>query len=222
MQPCFHGYSDLVTKECLPCPVGYVCIPGYIPRPCPLGQYVSKKVDPDGVDKIIFAGKEFDIKTKYICNDCPREFIEKFSAWKNSCPFLAGHKCGFAAAEPTPCPRDHFNTYWNQTTCQKCDIGTGQKCHKWSAKDNSIIIGLTHITDTLGMSFNSPIVNRNKRIRVIWGHFKIFRELEWKLQNVMIKISIGLLRGSAKSILVEQSVQKTVLTTHYVQVIYIH
>ena len=80
MQPCFHGYSDLVTKECLPCPVGYVCIPGHIPRPCPLGQYVSKKVDPDSVDKIIFAGKQFDIKTKYICNDCPREFIEKFSA----------------------------------------------------------------------------------------------------------------------------------------------
>ena len=66
---------------------------------------------------------------------------------------LAGHKCHFAAAEPTPCPRDQFNTYSNQTTCQECDIGLGQKCYKKSKKDGQIITGASRISDVLGLSF---------------------------------------------------------------------
>ena len=68
---------------------------------------------------------------------------------------LAGHKCHFAAAEPTPCPKDQFNTYSNQTTCQECDIGLGQKCYQKSKKDgqDQIIIGQSQISDVLGLSF---------------------------------------------------------------------
>ena len=38
---------------------------------------------------------------------------------------LAGHKCGFAADKKKPCPKDKFNSHFNQTTCQECDIGLG-------------------------------------------------------------------------------------------------
>ena len=67
---------------------------------------------------------------------------------------LAGHKCGFAAAEKNPCPQHEFNSYFNQTTCQKCDIGLGEKCHKWEKDSNQPIIGRSRIMDVLGLSLN--------------------------------------------------------------------
>ena len=68
--------------------------------------------------------------------------------------YLAGHKCGFKAAKATPCPRDQFNTYSNQTTCQDCDIGLGEKCHKYDKKGGSVITegGQAHISDAIGLS----------------------------------------------------------------------
>ena len=153
LTPCHHGASNFDTKKCSPkCPDGYVCTPGRLPRPCPLGQYVKTE---NVYNNIIFAGQEFEIGKKYTCIDCPREFFLSQIGTSDEELFLAGHKCGFAVAKPEPCPRDYFQTYSNQTTCQKCDIGTGEKCHAWSTKDNSLIIGLTHITDTLGLSFSS-------------------------------------------------------------------
>lgn len=72
IKPCHHGASDFETKECSDCPTGHVCIPGRLPYPCPLGQYVSAKLV-NGAEKITFAGEEFAIDNKYTCIDCPRE-----------------------------------------------------------------------------------------------------------------------------------------------------
>ena len=169
--PCYHGASNFDTKECSNCPVGYVCTPGRLPRPCPLGQYVLAEIDNSDANKITFAGKEFPMMTKYTCIDCPREFFISKIGTPDEILFLAGHKCRFAADKKTPCPRDYFQTYSNQTTCQKCDIGTGEKCHAWSKKDNSLIIGLTHITDTLGLSFSSIMLTAMSMV-VYWGHIQ--------------------------------------------------
>ena len=73
IEPCNHGYYDFETKHCSNCPTGHVCTPGRLPYPCPLGQYVMSDVDYTSSQKITFAGKEFNIMTKYTCNDCPRE-----------------------------------------------------------------------------------------------------------------------------------------------------
>lgn len=73
IKPCYHGFSDFETKVCSNCPTGHVCTPGRLPYPCPLGQYFSSNVDNTGSQKITFAGREFELVTKYTCIDCPRE-----------------------------------------------------------------------------------------------------------------------------------------------------
>ena len=74
IKPCHHGASNFETKECSNCPTGHVCIPGRLPYPCPLGQYVSAKLV-NGAEKITFSGEEFAIDKIYTCNDCPRESV---------------------------------------------------------------------------------------------------------------------------------------------------
>ena len=73
IKTCFHGASNFESKSCSDCPTGHVCIPGRLPYPCPLGQYVKTKLV-NGAENITLAGTEFEITTKYACNDCPREF----------------------------------------------------------------------------------------------------------------------------------------------------
>ena len=59
--------------------------------------------------------KNFDFERIYECKDCPY-----------------GHKCGFAAAEPDPCPLKEYNSHFNQTTCQECDPYFGEYCPEGS------------------------------------------------------------------------------------------
>ena len=66
IEPCPYGASDLNTEQCSTCPTGLVCKPGRIPRPCSLGQFVTTEMNGD---TIMFAGKEFNVMTKYTCND---------------------------------------------------------------------------------------------------------------------------------------------------------
>ena len=68
MTTCTFGASN--SLGCSSCPKGHVCTPGRLPYPCPLGQYVSAKTV-NGAEKITFAGMQFEITTKYTCNDCP-------------------------------------------------------------------------------------------------------------------------------------------------------
>ena len=74
LETCTFGASNIESKSCSSCPNGHVCIPGRLPYPCPLGQYVKAELV-HGAEKIIFAGTEFGITTKYTCNDCPSEFF---------------------------------------------------------------------------------------------------------------------------------------------------
>ena len=67
---------------------------------------------------------------------------------------LAGHKCKFAADQPTPCPKDQFTSYLNQTTCQECDIGLGEKCYEHAKEAGSFITGQDHISDAIGSSLS--------------------------------------------------------------------
>ena len=75
LETCPFGASNSESKSCSSCPNGHVCTPGRLPYPCPLGQYVSKE-PAIGDEKIKFAGTEFEITTKYTCNDCPSEFSQ--------------------------------------------------------------------------------------------------------------------------------------------------
>ena len=78
--------------------------------------------------------------------------------------FSAGHKCGFAAAEKTPCPQHEFNSFFKQTTCQECDIGLGEKCHTWERDNNQPIIGLSHIIDVLAANcYDKNCIARHNR-----------------------------------------------------------
>ena len=179
IKTCPSGASNFESKSCSFCPTGHVCIPGRLPYPCPLGQYVKLV---NGAEKITFAGTEFEITTKYTCKDCPREFSHfrlhrcwrfglgsKFEYFFSNLSIrlmwphfstttyfiLAGHKCGFAADKPKPCPKDQFNSYFNQTTCQECDIGLGEKCYKHGKEVGSLITGQDHISDAIGPSYSN-------------------------------------------------------------------
>ena len=66
---CTTGASDMETKLCSPCKPGFVCEPGRLPRPCPLGQYVVVKNEDFSVS---FADKVFTSMKTYECHDCPR------------------------------------------------------------------------------------------------------------------------------------------------------
>ena len=66
---CPTGASNMETKSCLNCKPGFVCQPGQLPRPCPLGQYVVVKNEDFSVT---FADKEFTSMKTYECHDCPR------------------------------------------------------------------------------------------------------------------------------------------------------
>ena len=59
--------------------------------------------------------KEFEFERIYECKDCP-----------------LGHKCGFAAPGPDPCPFKEYNSHFNQTTCQECDPYFGEYCPEGS------------------------------------------------------------------------------------------
>ena len=61
--------------------------------------------------------EKYIFENVYECKDCP-----------------PGHKCGFAAAEPVPCPLKEFNSHFNQTTCQQCDQYFGEYCPEGSGK----------------------------------------------------------------------------------------
>ena len=61
--------------------------------------------------------KEFEFERIYECKDCP-----------------LGHKCGFAAPGPDPCPFKEYNSHFNQTTCQECDPYFGEYCPEGSGK----------------------------------------------------------------------------------------
>ena len=65
---------------------------------------------------------------------------------------LAGHKCGFAADKQIPCPKDQFNSYFNQTTCQECDIGLGEKCYEHAEQAGLYTTGQDKILDAIGLS----------------------------------------------------------------------
>ena len=78
--------------------------------------------------------------------------ISEFSYYYNF--LLAGHKCKFAADQKTPCPKDQFTSYLNQTTCQDCDIGLGEKCYEHAKEAGSFITGQDHISDAIGSSLS--------------------------------------------------------------------
>ena len=61
--------------------------------------------------------KNFAFEKIYECKNCPH-----------------GHKCGFAAADPVPCPPKEYNSHFNQTTCQECDPYFGEYCPEGSGK----------------------------------------------------------------------------------------
>ena len=69
MAVCPTGASNMETMTCSHCEPGFVCEPGRLPRPCPLGQYVVVKNEDFSVT---FADNVFTSMKTYECHDCPR------------------------------------------------------------------------------------------------------------------------------------------------------
>ena len=70
MSVCPTGASDMETKSCTHCEPGFVCKPGTLPYPCPLGQYVFVKNKDFSAN---LADREFKSMKTYECHDCPRK-----------------------------------------------------------------------------------------------------------------------------------------------------
>ena len=141
VEACPFGASEPDSNQCSRCPPGFICRPGEYPYPCPLGQYLEVTRNDTGT--VNWEGVEYDFFWDYKCVDCP-----------------AGHKCGFAASEPVPCPDKSYNSHTGQMICQECIPEFGEECTN----------AATYIKDTLASKCfpetPSEYTNRFKSFRL--------------------------------------------------------
>ena len=90
--------GSISQENCVQCEIGEICIPGIFTTTCDLGYFLE--IDSESVELINLWGFVNLEWPKYKCTICPK-----------------GHKCGFKAIKPIPCPQNSYNSQVSRINC---------------------------------------------------------------------------------------------------------